>query len=106
MRYKMSRLQRAKQFMPFSALKGFEERIATMSQERIERKVLSEDQIDELNYTLQQIEEGTCVCLTVFTHGHYEEIRGVVQRLLPDERRMVVNGRSIPMASIVALRCL
>lgn len=106
MRHKMSRLQRAKQFMPFSVLKGFEERIATMSQERIERKVLSEDQIDELNYTLQQIEEGTTVHLTIFTRGQYEDIRGVVQRLLLDERCMVVNNRTIHMASIVALRCL
>lgn len=52
-RSKMTLLQRAKQFMPFAALKGFE---ALLEQEATyveRRKVLSEEQLEELDHQLQ-----------------------------------------------------
>ena len=44
----MSRLQRAKQFMPFAALKGFETLLSAVARPKEARVELSEDQIDEL----------------------------------------------------------
>ena len=49
MKHRMSRLQRAKQFMPFAALKGFEALLAAVARPKENRVELSEDQIDELN---------------------------------------------------------
>ena len=49
MKHRMSRLQRAKQFMPFAALKGFETLLAAVAKPKEVQIELSEDQIDELN---------------------------------------------------------
>ena len=49
MKHRMSRLQRAKQFMPFAALKGFETLLSAVARPKEARVELSEDQIDELN---------------------------------------------------------
>ena len=51
----MSRLQRAKQFMPFAALRGFEALLAAVAKPKENRAELSEDQIDELNTVLQSV---------------------------------------------------
>ena len=47
MKHRMSRLQRAKQFMPFAALKGFETLLAAVAKPKEVQIELSEDQIDE-----------------------------------------------------------
>ena len=52
MKHRMSRLQRAKQFMPFAALRGFEALLAAVAKPKENRAELSEDQIDELNTVL------------------------------------------------------
>ena len=49
MKHRMSRLQRAKQFMPFAALRGFEALLSAVARPKEARVELSEDQIDELN---------------------------------------------------------
>ena len=58
MKGKMSRLQRAKQFMPFAALKGFETLLAAVARPKEMRVELSEDQLEELNRTIQSLVEG------------------------------------------------
>ena len=54
MKHRMSRLQRAKQFLPFAALKGFEVLLAAVARPKEHRVELSEDQVDELNKVLHQ----------------------------------------------------
>ena len=49
MKHRMSRLQRAKQFMPFAALKGFEALLSAVARPKESRVELSEDQIEEVN---------------------------------------------------------
>ena len=55
MKHRMSRLQRAKQFMPFAALKGFETLLAAVARPKEARVELSEDQLEELNRTIQSL---------------------------------------------------
>ena len=47
MKHRMSRLQRAKQFMPFAALRGFAALLAAVARPKEAGVELSEDQIDE-----------------------------------------------------------
>ena len=58
MKHRMSRLQRAKQFMPFAALKGFETLLAAVARPKEVRVELSEDQLEELNRTIQSLTDG------------------------------------------------
>ena len=49
----MSRADRAKQFMPFAALKGFEEAIGRAGKPVVERVILGEDAQAELDASLR-----------------------------------------------------
>ena len=59
----MDRVSRAKQFLPFDALKGFSEALREKEIEYEERKELSEESLVELNDKFNQIEIGRCVRL-------------------------------------------
>ena len=75
----MSRLQRAKQFMPFAALKGFEALLSAVARSKEARVELSEDQIDELNKVLQTIHCGEWVRNCLLTNKQrYTELIGAV----------------------------
>ena len=53
MKHRMSRLQRAKQFMPFAALKGFETLLSAVARSKEARVELSEDHFTD--YTLRRM---------------------------------------------------
>ena len=57
-RPKMTLLQRAKQFMPFAALKGFQEMLEETAAYKEGRKRLSEEQLEELDRQLYSMVRG------------------------------------------------
>lgn len=58
---KMDRGNRAKQFMPFDALKGLREALAEKERIIVPKKELSEDQKAELDFKMRQIGKGNMV---------------------------------------------
>lgn len=58
---KMSREERAKQFMPFGALKGYPEALARREKKPLPRRELSEESLEELNRRLRQLTLGDWV---------------------------------------------
>lgn len=67
----MPRSRRAKQFMPFDALRGLKEAIAAKERVIEPRRFLSEDSIAEINATLIDLSKGQIV--TVVYYGIYEQ---------------------------------
>ena len=94
--------QRAKQFMPFSAVKGLDEALARQERNanRKERNTLGEEQIETINKALCRLKKGTEVFATYFSDGEYQTINGIVERV--DEIRQVfrVRGNMIPFEDI------
>lgn len=80
-RVKMSRLDRAKQFAPFDALKGLQEaiKIKEYEHDRIVRGEQSEDEIREISNVLGQIEKGDNVEIEFFRDGHNLTLEGVAK---------------------------
>ena len=78
MKHRMSRLQRAKQFMPFAALKGFEALLAAVARPKEPRVELSEDQIEEVNKVLQIVRSGDWVRVVYYDTHKYTELIGPV----------------------------
>lgn len=92
--HRMSREERAKQFMPFAALKGYE--LALREKERIvvPKKELSEDYQEELDYKLRQINKNDMVEMVYFQDGEYLKVTGMVSRLDKAARLLkVVNTK-------------
>ena len=61
-----SNVSRAKQFLPFDALKGFSEALREKEIEYEEKKELSEESLVELNDKFNQIEIGRSVRLRFY----------------------------------------
>ena len=74
---RMSRVQRAKQFAPFSALKGLEEALAEKEREYEPQTELSDDAAEELDRCLRELQKGTAVTVKYYCDGGYELVNGI-----------------------------
>ncbi|MGN1148486.1 MAG: YolD-like family protein [Lachnospiraceae bacterium] len=77
----MDRADRAKQFMPFDALKGFREALKEKEKVTVPKIELSEYARDELDRKLHQVEKNDIVTVVYFCEGEYLKITGMVARL-------------------------
>ena len=67
----MPRSRRAKQFMPFDALRGLKEAIAAKERVIEPRRYPSEDAIAEINTLLLELQKGQII--TIVYYGGYEQ---------------------------------
>ena len=79
----MNRQDRAKQFVPFDALKGLQEelRIREERRTRVKKKTLSEDQIEKISRVLSRLEECSKVAICLYSKGHYITIDGYISEI-------------------------
>ena len=80
-RGKMPREDRAKQFMPFAALKGFQEMLKEKERIVVPRMELSEEQKEELDRKLQMLKQNDIVTVVYFHDGEYVKVKGMVSRI-------------------------
>lgn len=75
---KLSSNDRARQFLPFDALKGLKEalRIKEYEHERLKEKDISEEKAKNISDALMNIEKNTIVMATYFNDGYYIDIKG------------------------------
>lgn len=69
----MNREDRAKQFMPFDALKGLSDalRLKEYEHDRVLKSDLSEEKIEEISKVLASIKKNDLVEVAYFRDGHY-----------------------------------
>ena len=96
MKHRMSRLQRAKQFMPFAALQGLEALLAAVARPKEPRVELSEDQLEELNTVLQSIRCGDWVRVVYYDKHKYTELIGPVEVL--NRRLQIVSVQGVEVS--------
>ena len=76
----MSNVDRAKQFLPFDALKGLREELEAREEKmsRVPKHSHSEEQMEEISYTIARLNRGSQVIMTFYRSGHYYELKGAV----------------------------
>lgn len=112
----MSNLERAVQFMPFAALKGYDGRVREVSSTPCTRIALADDERETLNDRLVevigQLESHPYASITYFQPeggrdaGEYMTAEGAVRRF--DQMRRVIvmeDGTRIALVNIVDIRC-
>ncbi len=93
---KMDRENRAKQFMPFDALKGLREALAEKERIIVPKRDLSDEQKAELDYKLHQIHKMDIVTVTYFQNGEYVQVTGLVSKIDEYSRVLkIVNTRIV-----------
>lgn len=94
-RQKMPVSKRAKQFMPFSALKGMDELMRLKEIPVYEKRILSDDEAENVNDVLKRLEKGNDIKISYFTNGSLisetgtvTEISEVFRYLRTDEKKV------------------
>lgn len=97
-------VDRAKQFMPFSALQGYYDLIAAKECTFETKKELSDEQTALINNTLKHLRKGKIVELTYYNHHGYEKISGCITGIDLELKTLNVIKTKIPFADILDIR--
>lgn len=101
----MPRSRRAKQFMPFDALRGLKEAIAAKERVIEPRRYPSEDAIAEMNAKLLDLHKGQLI--TVVYYGDYEQrylqLTGPVIKVDPYWHSIQIENITIDFSEIYEL---
>lgn len=81
MEHKMSREDRAKQFMPFAALKGYPDALRKKEKIVVPKIELSEEYKAELDRKLCQIQRNDIITVIYFSKNEYLKLTGMVSRI-------------------------
>ncbi len=97
---KMSREERAKQFMPFDALKGLREAMKEKEKIIVPRVELSEYAKDILDQKLHQIAKNDIITVVYFEKGQYVKVTGMVSRFDISSRSLKIVNTKIAFDDI------
>ena len=92
-RSKMPRVDRAKQFAPFDALKGLQDalRVKEFEHERVQRGEVQEEQASKISKILLNIEKNDKVLVKYFKDGHYVTVEGNCNMMLEKDMIQVAK---------------
>ena len=93
----MNRSDRAKQFMPFDALKGLREELKKREERRllVEKKEVSEEDGERICSTILKAEKGECVKVKFFNKGRYVFEEGILTEKNLVYKFVGINGKRI-----------
>ena len=101
----MDKGSRAKQFMPFDALKGFREAVAEKERIIVPERDLSEEKKEELDWKLRQIQKRDIVTVEYFKDKEYAQVTGMVTRIDDASRTLEIGNTRIDFVNISDLKC-
>lgn len=104
----MDRVQRAKQFMPFAALKGFEEKIRLAEFHPVDKIEFFDDAAEELDRRLRTVRPGDMISIIYYQKtprgGTYLRRTGMVSNIDLIDRTLTVVKERIPFSDLYELR--
>lgn len=96
----MSPQDRAKQFMTFAALKGYEEALRRKEKITVPKAELSEERGEELDRTLRQVRKNDMVTVIYFCDGEYLKVTGMVSRIDGTARLLKIVDTKVPFEDL------
>ncbi len=98
---KMPIEERAKQFMPFAALRGLPEALAAKEKVLVPKIELSPEMAEELDRKMHLIAKGKMATVVYFCNGEYIKLTGLVARIDETSRLLQIVNTKIPFADIL-----
>ena len=96
----MARADRAVQFAPFAALKGFEEALRAKEVITVPKAELSDEMLEFLDYKFSQLSAGEIITVVYYENGNYIKKTGMVSRVNPQSRILTVVTSDISFDDI------
>lgn len=81
---------RARQFMPFAALKGYYELLRTKERVVVQKKELSDDYAEILSRKVLSLKVGMMIKVTYYSNGDYVSLEGIVTDINIDRRYITI----------------
>lgn len=100
---KMNREDRAKQFMPFAALKGYPDALRKKEKIVVPKAELSEEYQEELDRELRQVRKNDIITVIYFYKGEYLKLTGMVSRIDATARILKIVNTKISFEDIFKL---
>lgn len=97
---KMSREERAKQFMPFAALKGYPDALRKKEKIVVPKRELSEEYKEELDRKLKQVQKNDMITVVYYEKNEYLKKTGMVSRIDETARVLKIVNTKIPFENI------
>lgn len=94
---------RARQFMPFSALKGFEELVREQERRTEPRREMTEERARKLSFAIAALRKGDSVRAVHYADGAYRELEGRVESVDRTFRTLRAAGTLVSFDDIFAL---
>ena len=92
---------RAKQFMPFAALKGLPEALAAKEHIVVPKPLLSEDMAEELNRKMHLLRRGEIATVIFYCKDECLKITGLIARIDENCRILQIVNTKIPFDDIL-----
>lgn len=105
-RPKMSIENRAKQFAPFSALKGLPKELAAMEKVIVPKLELSEYMEEELNNTVSILKKGDMAEVIYYEDNEYIKVTGMVARIDKECRIIQIVEKRISFDDVYTIRII
>ena len=100
----MARADRASQFVPFAALKGFEEALRKREVIKVDKAELSEDALEDLDFKLSQISCGEIITVVYYEDNEYIKKTGMVAKINRYARYITIVKTDISFDSIKEIK--
>ena len=91
---------RAGQFMPFAALRGFYDLIRERERVVVPKHEIAEDKAVELSEKMKLVERGMMVKVLYYSAGEYVSVEGIVSKIDLDFRKLTVVKTEIDLDDI------
>lgn len=99
-----NKADRAKQFLPFDALKGLQEALREKEIEHEEKRELSEESLMELEKEFNKLEKGSNVKIKYYKNRKYVDITGIVTNIDYIKKKIQINKtENINMCDIIKI---
>lgn len=99
----MSTADRAKQFLPFAALKGFEEAVIKRQKLDFEPVILGEDAAAELDAKIRALAKGDTVRIIYYANREFKEVRGRLKAVNETSGLLELEREKIEINSMISL---
>lgn len=103
-RTKMDREERAKQFMPFAALKGYPEALRKKEKMIVDKKELSEEYKEELDKRLRQVKKNDMITVVYYENQEYIQVSGRVSKIDETARILKIVNTKISFENLLDIR--
>ena len=100
----MSRIDRARQFMPFSPLDGYDGLINQNKKIFEERKELSDEQAEFLSRQITAVKKGDMITVKYYENGAYINFTGIVSNIDYTFRKITIIKTTIPFDDIFDIK--